>query len=104
MSYKAITKVGIDTAKEDVPFVSRVLECDSNLPSIESVSTPYRRSLPTPLWFVWDSELEVIKRSALPTTSVVMYQNPHVRIFNQLGEDAGFLLHAYCLVQKVVHS
>ena len=34
-------KVGIDTSKEDVLAVFRVLESDGSLPSIESVSTPY---------------------------------------------------------------
>ena len=105
LSYKAIAKkIGIDTSKEDVLAISRVLESGGSLPSIESISTPYRRSLPSPLWFLWDSELEIIKKSALPSTSVVMSQNPHVRILKHLGEDAGWLLHTYCLVQNVVHS
>jgi hypothetical protein len=105
LSYKAIAKkVGIDTSKEEVLAVSKVLESEGSLPSIESISTPYRRSLPTPLWFMWDSELEVIKKSALPSTSAVMSQNPHVRILDHLGEDAGWLLHTYSIVQKVVHS
>ena len=42
-------KVGIDTSKEDVLAVFRVLESDGSLPSIESVFTPYRQSLPSPL-------------------------------------------------------
>ena len=105
LSYKAIAKkIGIDTSKEDVLAVSRVLESGSSLPNIETISTPYRRSLPSPLWFLWDSELEVIKKSALPSTSAVMSQSPHVRILNHLGEDAGWLLQTYCLVQNVVHS
>lgn len=105
LSYKAIAKkVGIDTSKEDVLAVSRVLESDGSLLSIESISTPYRRSLPSPLWFTWDSELEIIKKSAIPTTSAVMSQNPHIRILKHLGEDAGWLLHTYCFVQNVVHS
>lgn len=33
-----------------------------------------------------------------------MSQNPHVRILNHLGEDAGWLLHTYSIVQKAVHS
>ena len=67
LSYKAIAKkVGIDTFKEDVIAISRVLESGGSLPSIESISTPYRRSLPSPLWFLWDSEFEVMK-SALPS-------------------------------------
>ena len=101
LSYKAIAKkVGIDTSKEDVLVVSKVLESEDSLPSIESISTPCRRSLPPPLWFMWDSELEVIQKSTLPSTSAVMSQNPHVRILKHLGEDAGWLLHTYSIVQK----
>ena len=105
ISYKGIAKkIGIDTSKEDVLTVCRALESDGSLPKIESISTPYRRSLPSPLWFMWDSELEVIKQSALPSTSAFMSQNPHLRILNCLGEDAGWLLQAYSVVQKIVHS
>ena len=88
LPYKAIAKkIGIDMFKEDVVTVSRVLESDSSLPNLETISTPYRQSLPSPLWFIWDSELEVIKKSALLSTSAVMSQ---VRILNHLGEDASF--------------
>ena len=48
LSYKAIAKkVSIDTPKEDVLAVSRVLKSGGSLPSIESISTPYRRFLPS---------------------------------------------------------
>ena len=60
LSYKAIAKkIGIDTSKEDVLAIPKVLESGGSLPSIEYISTPYRRSLPSPLWFLWDSELEI---------------------------------------------
>ena len=81
LSFKAIAKkLGIGTSKEEVLQISRVLQagCRDCLPSIEMVDTPYRRSLPTPLWYLWDSELDVIGKSALPSQADLMAQSPHL--------------------------
>ena len=70
LSFKTISKkLGIDKSKEELLQVSRVLQagCKDCLPSIDAVDISYRRSLPTPLWYLWDSELDIIGESALPS-------------------------------------
>lgn len=76
----------------------------SQVPDTESIKTPYKRTLPTPLWYLWDSELEVIEESALPTCSMIMAHIPHARIVANLGEDSSWMLQVYLTVQKVVHN
>ena len=62
-----IQKLGIDKLKEGLLQVSRVLQagCKDCLPSIDAVDIPYCRSLPIPLWYLWDSEVDIIGKSAL---------------------------------------
>ena len=107
LSCKAIAKkIGVDTSKDEVVQISRVLKagCGKKMPDIESIKTPYKRALPTPLWYLWESELEVIEESALPSRSMIMGQNPHVRIVDNLGDDSYWMLQIYLMVQKVVHD
>lgn len=101
LSCKAIAKrVGVDTSKDEVVQISRVLKtgCGKKMPDIESIETPYKRALPTPMWYLWDSELEVIEDCALPSRSMVMSQNPHVRIVENLGDDSCWMLQVYLMV------
>jgi hypothetical protein len=107
LSCKAIAKkIGVDTSKDEVVQISRVLKtgCGKKMPDIEAIKTPYKRALPTPLWYLWESELEVIEESALPSRSMIMGQNPHVRIVDNLGDDSYWMLQIYLMVQKVVHD
>ena len=107
LSCKAIAKkIGVDTSKDEVVQISRVLKtgCGKKMPDIESIKTPYKRVLPTPLWYLWESELEVIEESALPSRSMIMGQNPHVRIVEKLGDDSFWMLQVYLTVQRVVHD
>ena len=104
LSCKAIAKkIGVDTSKDEVVHISRVLKSGCGK-DIESIKTPNKRALPTPLWYLWESELEVIEDCALPSRSMLMAQNPHVRIVENLGEDSCWLLQVYLMVQKVVHN
>ena len=107
LSFKAISKkLGIDKSKEELLQVSRVLQagCKDCLPSIDAVDIPYRRSLPTPLWYLWDSELDIIGKSALPSQVDLMAQSPHFRVLQHLGTDAGWMLQTLLDVQQVVHQ
>lgn len=101
LSCKAIAKkMGVDTSKDEVNHISHILKSQcSQVPDIES---PYKYTLPTPLWYLCDSELEVIKEGALPRRSVIMAHNPHARIVANLGEDSSWMLQVYLAVQKVV--
>ena len=74
------------------------------MPDIESITTPYKRTLPTPLWYLWDSEQEVIEEGALHSRSMIMAHNPHACIVANLGEDSSWMMQVYLDVQKVVHN
>ena len=106
LSCKAIAKkIGVDTSKDEVIHIGCILKSQcSQIPDIESIKTPYKRTLPTPLWYLRDSELEVIGASALPSRSMIMAHNPHACIVADLGEDSSWMLQVYLEVQKVVHN
>ena len=106
LSCKAIAKkMGVDTSKDEVVHIGHILQSQcSEVPDIESIKTPYKRTLPTPLWYLWDSELEVIEEGALPSRSMIMAHNPHARIVANLGEDSSWMLRVYLAVRKIVHN
>lgn len=88
LSYKQIgRKLGIDCHKEDVIQVYKVL--GSN---IEEVKAPAKVSPPTPLWYLFDSEKELIKDYLLPSQTDVKQLLPQKRVLSRLGENAGFML------------
>ena len=91
--------------KEELLQVSRVLRagCKDCLPSIDAVDIPYCRSLPIPLWYLWDSELDIIGKAALPSQVDLMAQSPHVRVLQHLGANTGWMLQTFLDVQEGVH-
>ena len=46
----------------------------------------------------------MIEKSALPSRSMIMGQNPNVRIVDNLGHDSHWMLQIYLMVQKVVRD
>ena len=63
LSYKQISKkLGIDPDRENVIRVYRALcdEAEEGLPSIEEIDAPSKVTPPTPLWYMFDSELEAV--------------------------------------------
>lgn len=64
LSYKQIgKKLGIDPSKEEVMTVYSTLNegLEGGLTSVESIKAPTRIQPPTPLWFLFDSELDLIE-------------------------------------------
>ncbi len=65
--YKIGKKIGIDPTKEEV---LAVYDCfckhDPNLNPIESIKAAAKVHPPSPLWFLFDSELDVIANTAIP--------------------------------------
>ena len=107
VSYKSLAKkLGIDKSKDEVLHICTLLQqsSDGTLPDVESIKTPYRRSYPTPLWFLWSSEQEIVANSVLPSEADLMSENPHIRVVKHLGEDAEWMLQAYLQVQQVVQD
>lgn len=75
-------------------------ECDGSLPDIETMETHALKSYPTPLWFLFDSELDLIAKDAISEDSNIT--GVPRRISERLGERAVELLGAYMVVNTVV--
>jgi hypothetical protein len=98
LSYKQIgRKLGIDPHKEDVIQVYTALGVD-----IQQVKGLSKVTPPTPLWYLFDSEREIIKDSLLPSTSSVLQLLPQDRISSRLGDNSGFLLATYLKVAEII--
>ena len=98
LSYKQIgRKLGIDPHKEDVLQVYSALGID-----IQKFKGPSKVTPPTPLWYLFDSEREIIKESLLPSASSVLQLLPQDRISSRLGDNSGFLLNTYLKVAEVI--
>ena len=80
-SYKQIgKKLGNDPDKENVLRVYKALCEEAELPSIEEIDALSKVTPPTPLWYLFDSELEAIAQTALPNPV-----EPQLKMFERLG-------------------
>ena len=60
-------KLGIDNTKGEVLNVFTVMkDIDNTLTNVENVECPIVRSLPTPLWYLFESELDIIAKESVP--------------------------------------
>ena len=69
---------------------------------VEQVSGPSKVTPPTPLWYLFDSEREVIKNCALPSTADILQLLPQERICNRL-EDLSLSYQSNVLQQANCH-
>ena len=46
-------------------------EYDGTLPDVQEVRTPSLRNYPTPLWYLFDSELDIIARESVPDIKIL---------------------------------
>lgn len=98
LSYKQIgRKLGIDSHKEEVLQVYKSLDID-----IEKIKAQAKVSPPTGLWYLFDSEREVIKSDILPSPTHIKELLPQNRIFSRLGNDAGYMLDMYLKVSEII--
>lgn len=98
LSYKQIgKKLGIDSHKEEVIQVYKSLGID-----IETVHAQAKVAPPTALWYLFDSEREVIKSEILPSPMHVKELLPQNRIVSRLGDNAGYMLHMYQKVNAII--
>ena len=67
MSYASIgKKLGIDPSKEEVLSVYKILkEVGDDLANVESEDITVPKQYPTLLWFMWNSELDVIAQASV---------------------------------------
>lgn len=106
ISYSSIgKKLGIDNTKEEVLSVFSVMkEMDSTLPDVSDVDRdcPMVKSYPTPLWFFFNSELDIIARESIPVAQHFLQTNVQERVASRLGEKAGEMLRNYLEVNEII--
>ncbi len=91
LSFKGLgKKIGIDCSREEVVRIFDIARENSpgNLPNVQTMPISAKRQLPTPLWFLFSSELDEIAQHALPKRADVLSTGPHVRVQERLGEDS----------------
>lgn len=101
LSFKLIgKKLGIDCHRDGVIQVYKSLGIDN----IEKLKAPAKVSPPTPMWYFFDSERELIKTSILPSPVDIKEHDPQSRIVSRLGENAGFMLDIFLKVGQIVNE
>ena len=98
-------KLGIDNTKEEVLNVFTIMkECDASLPDISQIDKecPMVKNFPTPLWFMFDSELEILAQESVPSTQYFLQSNVQERIASRLGERGGHMLANFIEVNEIV--
>ena len=107
LSYKQIgKKLGNDPSKEEVLTVYNVIHegLEGNLPDVATIKAPSRVQPTTPLWFLFDSELDLIAKHALPSAADVLQHSPQNTVLEKLGDHAGYMLDVYLMVDDFLHE
>ena len=106
LSFKSIgKKLGIDTSKDDVISVFDILKAESGSdhpPLSHIVPKAHFKQPPSPLWMLFDSEIEQITQNALPNGVDLLQLGPHHKVLSRLGDNAGCMLDAYLVVRKII--
>ena len=98
-------KLGIDNTKEEVLSVFAVMkECDETLPDISEVDKDCAmvKNYPTPLWFLFNSELDIIPKESIPAAQHFLETSVQERVDGRLGERAEDMLTTYIQVNEIV--
>ena len=77
----------------------RALDIDA-----EAIKAPAKVSPPTPLWYLFQSEKEVIRDNILATSTDILQLRPHDKVVDRLGDNAGFMLGIYLEVSRVLNE
>ncbi len=107
LSFKGLgKKIGIDCSREEVVRIFDIARDNSpgNLPNVQTMPISAKRQLPTPLWFLFSSELDEIAQHALPKSADVLSTGPHVRVQERLGEDSAWMLQTYLTIGKIIQE
>ncbi len=75
MSYASIgRKLGIDPSKDEVLNVYRAIkQASADTPEIEKEDVTVLKHYPTPLWFLWKSEADIIAKECTPSLDGLLY-------------------------------
>ncbi len=77
-------------------------EHDPSLNPIESIKAAAKVHSPSPLWFLFDSELNVIANTAIPDPQAFLSDKLQLRINKRLGAHASHMLETYLDVGEVL--
>lgn len=104
MSYASISKkLGIDPSKEEVLSVFKILkEVGDDFLDVESEDIIVPKQYPTPLWFMWNSELDVIAQASVPDVNDILSSSISSRIIERLGEDAADKIASFLDVNQIM--
>lgn len=98
-------KLGIDNTKEEVLNVFSIMkECDASLPDISQIDKecPMVKNFPTPLWFMFDSELDILAQESIPAAQYFLQCYVQERIASRRGERGEHMLANYIEVNEIV--
>ena len=104
ISYSSIgKKLGIDNTKDEVLCVFEVMkECDDTLPDVREEEHPMVKSYPTPLWYMFNSELEILAKECVPNVQEILATHIQERVSSRLGERASAMLTTYVEVGQIL--
>ena len=106
LSFKMIgKKIGIDPSREEVLGVYEVFyDHEDGLLDIEAVQAPSKINPPTPLWYMFESELDVVAANAIPDPADILSHNLQQRVKERLGTHAPHFLDAYLEVGDIINE
>lgn len=104
ISYSSIgKKLGIDNTKDEVLCVFEVMKkCDDTLPDVTQEDHPMVKSYPTPLWYMFNSELDIVAKASVPDVQQILATHVQERLSSRLGERACDMLTAYIEVGQIL--
>ena len=70
----------------------------------EAIDAPSKVSPPTPLWYLFQSEKEVISDNIFAASADILQLRPHDKVVDRLGDNAGFMLGVYIEVSRVMNE
>ena len=69
---------------------------------VESEDIIIPKQYPTPLWFMWNSELDVIAQASVPDVNDILSSSISSRIIERLGEDAADKIASFLDVNQIM--
>ena len=91
-----------DTKDEVLCVYEAMKQCDATLPDVSKEEHPMVKTYPTPLWYMFNSELDIVAKESIPDIQQVLATQVQERVSSRLGERACDMLTAYIEVAKVM--
>ena len=104
MSYASIgRKLCIDPSKDEVLNIYRAIkEAAPETPDVEKENVTVLKHYPTPLWFLWKSEADIIAKECAVSLDGILSMGISSRIVSRLGEGASTKLAAFVEVSEMM--